>query len=268
MIDRGRHNLLGVRISAVDYEAAVARVADAAKTCRPLAVSALAVHGLMTAVLDRTHRHRLNKFDLLVPDGQPVRWALNGLYRTALGERVYGPQLMLDVCRSAAQEGLPVFLFGGRDEMLRDLGVCLRRRIPGLTIAGARASRFRSLNPTERDELAHEIRASGARIVLVGLGCPRQEVFVYAMREALSMPMLALGAAFNFHAGHLAQAPRLLQRWGLEWAFRLCIEPRRLWRRYLLLNPLYVSLLAMQALGVVSFDPENTDPPQHETCYG
>ena len=106
MIDRGKHNILGVRIDAVDYEAAVNRVVEAARDQRPFTVSALAVHGVMTGVLDRAHRHRLNQFDLLVPDGQPVRWALNALHRTKLAERVYGPNLMLRVCERAAAEGL------------------------------------------------------------------------------------------------------------------------------------------------------------------
>ena len=107
MIDRGRHNILGVRIDAVDYDAAVGRIVAAARARRPLAVSALAVHGLMTGVLDAAHRYRLNRFDLLVPDGQPVRWALNWLHRAHLPDRVYGPELMLRVCRAAAEQGLP-----------------------------------------------------------------------------------------------------------------------------------------------------------------
>src|SRR5437870_29630 len=107
MIDRGKHNVLGIRIDAVDYDAAVERIASAARAGRPMAVSALAVHGLMTGVLDPVHRYRLNRFDLLVPDGQPVRWALNFLHHAHLSERVYGPELMLRVCRRAEKEGLP-----------------------------------------------------------------------------------------------------------------------------------------------------------------
>jgi exopolysaccharide biosynthesis WecB/TagA/CpsF family protein len=268
MIDLGKRNLLGVRVDAIDYEAAVERIIAAAKARRHLSMSALAVHGLMTGVLDRTHRHRLNAFELLAPDGQPVRWALNGLFKTALADRVYGPNLMIDVCRRAAQEGMPIYLFGGDDRVLSDLRAGLRQRVRYLTVAGSRPSKFRPLTTDERTELLKEIRGSGARIVFVGLGCPRQEVFVYEMREALPMPMLAVGAAFRFHAGHIAQAPPALQRCGLEWAFRLATEPRRLWKRYLLLNPLYVSLLAFQALGLGGFDPENTEPPKQELRYG
>ena len=121
MIDRGRRNVLGVEVAAVDLEAAAERVLAAARERRPLAVSALAVHGVMTGVLDAEHRHRLNHLDLVVPDGQPVRWALNLLHRCRLPERVYGPDLMLAVCGRAAAEGLPVFLYGSSGEVLEDL---------------------------------------------------------------------------------------------------------------------------------------------------
>ncbi|HEX5269811.1 MAG TPA: WecB/TagA/CpsF family glycosyltransferase, partial [Gemmataceae bacterium] len=228
MIDRGKRNVLGISIDAVDRDAAAERVIAAARQRRPMAVSALAVHGVLTGVLDPVHRYRLNRFDLLVPDGQPVRWALNWLHGARLAERVYGPALMLEVCRRAADEGLPVFLYGSTGEVLAALRTNLERKFPGLKVAGAEASRFRRLTPAERDEVVTRIRASGAALTFVGLGCPRQEVWAYEFREALSMPVLAVGAAFNFHAGTLAQAPPLLQRFGLEWLFRLLAEPRRL----------------------------------------
>ena len=268
MIDRGKKDVLGVRIDAVDYAAAVERIIDAARERRPLAVSALAVHGVMTGVLDRVHRYRLNQFDLLVPDGQPVRWALNWLHRARLADRVYGPSLMLRVCERAAEEGLPVFLFGGTAELLDSLRANLLRRFPGLKLAGEMPSRFRRLTEAERDETVAAIRASGAAITFVGLGCPRQEVSAYELRQALAMPVLAVGAAFNFHAGQLAQAPGWLQARGLEWFFRLSREPRRLWKRYLLLNPLYLLLLALQFLRLYSPDARRALPPSEEVRYG
>ena len=268
MIDRGRQNLLGVRVSAVDYAAAGERILRAARHGQPLAVSALAVHGVMTGALDPTHRHRLNKIDLLVPDGQPVRWALNWLHGAALGDRVYGPNLMLNLCRQASQEQLPIFLFGGDDALLNALCTKLPQLAPGLTIAGSKASRFRTLSAQEQRELVDEIRQSGARLVFVGIGCPRQEVFVYELRDKLRLPLVAVGAAFAFHAGVMPQASRWMQRWGLEWLFRLATEPTRLWRRYLLFNPMFLVLVALQWIGVYSIDPENTQAPQQETCYG
>ncbi|HVS37367.1 MAG TPA: WecB/TagA/CpsF family glycosyltransferase [Gemmataceae bacterium] len=268
MIDRGKRNVLGVRIDAVDYEAAVGRIVAAARARQPLTVSALAVHGLMTGVLDAAQRYRLNRFDLLTPDGQPVRWALNWLHRTALPDRVYGPELMLRLCQATADEGLPIFLFGGTADLLAALSDGLTRRFPALRIAGMRPSLFRRLTAAERDEVVAAIRSSGAALAFIGLGCPRQEVWAYEFREALSMPLIAVGAAFAFHAGRLSQAPPALQARGLEWLYRLMHEPRRLWRRYLLLNPLYLTLLLMQFTGVGRFDPDRAARPTEDLLYG
>ncbi|MDP6445915.1 MAG: WecB/TagA/CpsF family glycosyltransferase [Pirellulaceae bacterium] len=268
MIDQGKHNVLGVHVDAVDYDGAVEKIASAARDNQPFAVSALAVHGLMTGVLDEEHRFRLNHFDLLTPDGQPVRWALNWLHSARLADRVYGPNLMLKTCERAAAEGLPIFLFGGTEELLDKLVENLLAKFPELQIAGRRASRFRKLSAAERDEVVAEIKASGAKLTFVGLGCPRQEVWAFEHREALSMPILAVGAAFNFHAGQLDQAPKFLQDRGLEWAFRLAKEPLRLWRRYLLLNPMYVGLLTAQALRLRRFDPADCRQPGDEALYG
>lgn len=268
MTDHGKHNVLGVRVSAVDYEAAVERVAAAARDRRPLTVSALAVHGVMTGVLDREHRHRLNAFDLIVPDGQPVRWALRVLHGARLPDRVYGPNLMLRVCERAAAEGLPVFLYGSTGDVLAALRENLGKRFPALRVAGLRPSLFRRMTPAERDDVTAEIRDSGAAITFVALGCPRQEVFAYEMRDRLGMPLLAVGAAFPFHAGKLAQAPKFYQDRGLEWLYRLASEPRRLWKRYLLLNPLYLTLLAGQWLRLRTTDPDRAPAPAGEHLYG
>jgi N-acetylglucosaminyldiphosphoundecaprenol N-acetyl-beta-D-mannosaminyltransferase len=268
MIDRGKFNLLGVGIDAVDYEAAVSRILLAAEQGRPYGVSALAVHGVMTGVMDDAHRYRLNQLEMLVPDGQPVRWGLNWLYRTALADRVYGPELMLRVCGEAAIRGLPIGFFGGQPDLLRALTGRLCNQFPGLSIACAIPSRFRQLTPSEKCGLIEEIRDSGTRLLLVGLGCPRQEVWAYEFKDALRMPVLAVGAAFNFHAGQLAQAPTWMQRRGLEWLFRLLAEPTRLWRRYLLLNPYFLSLLLAQRVGLRRFRMETKRRPQEEVLYG
>src|SRR4051812_5138037 len=268
MIDCGKHNVAGVQGDAVDYEAAGERIGAAAREVRPFAAAAVSVHGGMISVRDKTHRYRLNHLDLVVPDGQPVRWALNSIHGAGLRDRVYGPRLMFEVCRRASAEGLPIYVFGGYREMLDDLRRQLETRLPGIKIAGMRPAKYASVSADERDELVQEIRGSGAKIALIGLGCPRQEVFAYEMREALSMPILAVGAALNFHAGHLPQAPGFMQRCGLEWAYRLSKEPRRLWRRDLLVNPLYLGLFAMQALGLYVIQPANAERPQRELCYG
>ena len=268
MIDRGCHNILGVNINAVDYDAAVAKIVDAANQRTPLGVSALAVHGVMTGVTDDIHRHRLNSLELIVPDGQPVRWALNFLHATQLEDRVYGPDLMLKTCEAAAEAQIPIFLFGGKQELLDALQTKLLTKFPSLKIAGTMASRFRTVSEREKQEIVQTILDSGAAITMVGLGCPRQEVWAYEFKNQLNMPVLAVGAAFNFHAGQLAQAPPNLQKYGLEWAFRLYKEPKRLWQRYLILNPYYVYLLFLQSTGLKKFDPESTIIPQQEILYG
>jgi N-acetylglucosaminyldiphosphoundecaprenol N-acetyl-beta-D-mannosaminyltransferase len=246
VIDQGKRNVLGVLVDVVDYGAAAEKVLDAARERRPLALTALAVHGVMTGVQDKAHGARLNAFDVVTPDGQPVRWALNLLYRADLAERVYGPELTLRVIAGCAAEGLPVYLYGSTTQTLQRLTDKLSEQFPTLTIAGAEPSKFRLAEPGEDVEIAARIRATGARVVLVGLGCPRQEIFAYAMRPLLDVPLLAVGAAFDYHAGQLRKPPPWMQRRGLEWLWRLGLEPRRLWRRYLLLNPAYAARLAAQ----------------------
>lgn len=249
LIDNGKKSVLGVLVDAVDYKAAVAKIVAAAREGRPYGVTALAVHGVMTGVGDGEHLWRLNNLELVAPDGQPVRWAINLLYykyKAGLPDRVYGPRLMLEICAAAEREALPVFLYGSRSSVLELLQKNLKERFPHLIIAGASASYFRQITPEEKGQIVNRIRSSGARLVFVGLGCPRQEVFVYEMRELLGMPVLAVGAAFDFHAGLLREAPLWMQRTGLQWLHRFLQEPRRLWRRYTLLNVAYLGLLFLQ----------------------
>ena len=267
MHNAGKRNVLGILIDVVDYQGAEDAIIRAAVERKTMSVSALAVHGLMTGALDREQKFRLNQFSLLVPDGQPVRWALNWLHRAPLRERVYGPNLMLRVCARAAREGLPVYFYGSTPEILQSLRQSLQLRFPGLVIAGMESSRFRRLSLIEREQLAERVRSSGAAIVFVGLGCPRQEVFVYEFRELVSMPLLAVGAAFPFLAGIVPQAPMWMQKFGLEWLFRLWSEPRRLWRRYLFLNPTYLFLLSLQILGLSEFRTDGQSPVR-ELLYG
>jgi exopolysaccharide biosynthesis WecB/TagA/CpsF family protein len=268
MLDVGKRNLLGVLIDVVDYEAVLERIIAAANSGTPLGVSAVAVHGVMTGVLDRTQRCRLNRLELVVPDGQPVRWALNLLHRAQLRDRVYGPELTLRVCWRAAQERLPIYLYGSTADVLDSLAANLVRRFPGLKIAGYQPSKFRQVSALEKRQVVEQIRASGAKLVLLGLGCPRQEVWAYEYREALSMPVLAVGAAFDYHSGRLRRPPAALQRLGLEWAFRLGLEPRRLWRRYLLLNPYFVLMVLCQLTRPPFFSVSQEQVSYDQLNYG
>ncbi len=268
MINHGAFPVLGVNIHAVDYEYAVAQILAAARARRPYAVSALAVHGVMTGFGDPEHARRLNGLDLVVPDGQPVRWALRLLHGKALPDRVYGPELTLRTARALAAEGLGVYLYGSTPEVLDLFAHNLTQRFPGLRVAGAEASRFRQTTPEEQRAVAQRVRASGASAVFVGLGCPRQEVWAFEYRELIGLPILAVGAAFDFHAGTLAQAPRALQNAGLEWLFRLVQEPRRLWRRYVLLNPRFVWNLLLQAARLRRFPARPPDGSEQPLRYG
>lgn len=260
MIDAGKRSVLGVLVDCLDYDAAVERVLAAARARRPFAGTALAVHGVMEAVADPVLRHRVNHLDLVTPDGQPVRWALNRLYRAALPDRVYGPALMGRLLDRAGAEALPVFFYGSSPEVLDRLVARMRARHPDLRIAGSEASKFREAGPEELDEVGRRISASGAQLVFVGLGCPRQEVFAHEMRERVGIPLLAVGAAFDYHAGTRRHPPAFVQRAGLQWLWRLAIEPRRLWRRYCVLNPLYLLRLSFQATGI-SRPPTAGEPP-------
>ena len=268
MIDLGKKNLLGVAISAVDYESAVDSVIQHAKARVRFATTALAVHGVITGALDRVHKYRLNAFDLVTPDGQAVRWALNLLHRTKLRDRVYGPQMALMVSRAAARETLPVFFYGSTPEVLDRLCTRMQELCPGLVIAGSRPSQFRRLTSEEQMVAVEQIKASGAQIVFVGLGCPRQEVFTYEMSQHLQMPILAVGAAFDYHSGLLTEPPVLVQRLGLQWAYRLVQEPRRLWRRYLFTNSQFVTLFIAQWLHLWRPDMQDVDKPLVNVRFG
>jgi exopolysaccharide biosynthesis WecB/TagA/CpsF family protein len=260
----GKGNILGVEVSAIDYDGILARVLACARERKPLSVSATAVHGVMCGVLDRHHRYRLNLHDIVAPDGQPVRWALNLLHGARLAERTYGPELMLRVCAAAAEHNIPVCFYGSRPDILGRLCANMARRFPALNIAGSMPSLFRRSTGEEQAQIVAAIRRSGAGIVFVGLGCPRQEVWAYENAKALSLPVIAVGAAFDFHAGVIPQAPPALQQRGLEWAFRLWQEPRRLWRRYLYLNPAFLALLAMQLCRLRNFRDHGLPPLKSE----
>ncbi len=242
---RQKGNVLGVLVDVVDYASAVERIVGAAHARRPYATTALAVHGVMTG-RNVSHRSRLNSFDLVTPDGQPVRWALNLLHGADLRDTVCGTTLTVSVLERAASEGLPVYFYGSTSTVLCKLLDNVAASIPGLQIAGAQPSRFEAVTGAALDAIASDIAASGAMLVFVGLGCPRQEVFVYELRKRLSIPTLAVGAAFDYLAGTLQSPPAWIRASGLEWAWRLLLEPRRLWRRYAILNPLYLLLLVLQ----------------------
>ena len=202
-------------------------------------------HGVIEAEDDPSFADVLNGADLNVPDGMSVVRAMRALGLDQR-DRVYGPDLTLAVARLAARRGVPVAFYGSTDAVLDALCQRLPEKAPGLRIAEAISPPFRALAPEEDEAFVQRLRASGARIVFVGLGCPRQERWAAEHAERIGAVCLAVGAAFDFHAGLLKQAPGWVQQSGLEWAFRLAMEPRRLWRRYARIVPRFMAGFAAQ----------------------
>jgi N-acetylglucosaminyldiphosphoundecaprenol N-acetyl-beta-D-mannosaminyltransferase len=243
--------LLGVRFALTDYEGALARIDEIVAGRDESYVCCTSVHGLMASRRDRELAAALNGAALNLPDGMPIVWALNLLGEgRALQDRVYGPTLMEMACERAAAAGHRIYLYGGHDEgALRELKTALRRRSPAIEIAGDWSPPHRDLSSNEEHELARRIEASGADIVWCGISTPRQEKWMLRMRPLLSAPVLiSVGAAFDFLAGRVSQAPSWMQRRGLEWAYRLSREPRRLGPRYLRSNPAFVAAVTRQYL--------------------
>jgi N-acetylglucosaminyldiphosphoundecaprenol N-acetyl-beta-D-mannosaminyltransferase len=212
-------------------------------------VTAAAVNLVMSAREDAAAREALLGATLAVPDGQPLVWALRALgHPTAT--RVYGPDLMLRFCAHAAQRAIPMYLYGGRTPAaLALLERRLSERFPGLRLVGGYSPPFRELTDAEEERVRAAIDASGAAVVWVGTGQPKQEKWMARMRPHLAAPLLVgVGAAFDFHAGLVPQAPPWMQRNGLEWVYRLAREPRRLWRRYARYNPRFLAGFARQYL--------------------
>lgn len=206
------------------------------------------VHGVITARDDRTVHDILNAADIATPDGMPLVWALRS-FGVKNQARVYGPTLMLHLCDCAARNGHRVFLYGGREETLGELQTQLLARYPDLLIVGAWSPPFRPLSREEDQFVERKIADSGAELVFVGISTPKQERWMHEHAEKFpGLVMVGVGAAFDFHAGRVQQAPSWMQRNGLEWLFRLAVEPRRLWHRYLVVTPRFLPLWAMQLL--------------------
>jgi N-acetylglucosaminyldiphosphoundecaprenol N-acetyl-beta-D-mannosaminyltransferase len=239
--------VLGIPLALTSYAHTLEWI-DAAVAARARTyVCVAAVHTVMASQEDPALRAAVLGADFTVPDGQPLVWALRALGHD-VGDRVYGPDLMDRACARASRTGQRFYLYGGRNQgALAQLARVLRLRYPGLQIVGGYAPPFRELTDAEEEAVAADIHRSGADVVWVGLGVPKQEKWMARMRDRLDAPVLVgVGAAFDFHAGLIPQAPDRLQRLGLEWAFRLVQEPRRLWRRYLRYNPRFVAGFARQ----------------------
>jgi N-acetylglucosaminyldiphosphoundecaprenol N-acetyl-beta-D-mannosaminyltransferase len=239
--------VLGIPLAVTDYDRTLDWIDAAVAAGHRGYLCVAATHTVMAAQEDPELRAAVHGADFTVPDGQPLVWALN-LLGHPLGDRVYGPDLMDRACARAALTGRRFYLYGGRNPgALAQLARNLRLRHPGLQIVGGHVPPFRALTEEEERAVAEDVRRSGAEVVWVGIGVPKQEKWMARMRPRLDAPVLiGVGAAFDFHAGLVPQAPARMQKLGLEWLFRLVQEPRRLWRRYLRYNPRFVTGFARQ----------------------
>ena len=248
-------DLFGINYAVTDYSSAVDQIVNwviqieqQPTVHKGYGVTALAVHGLIEGYKNAELQQQINSIDLIVPDGQPVRWAMNWLYKTQLKDRVYGPTLTLHLLKAAAEKNIPVYFYGSHLLTLNKLSKNLQEKFPKLQIAGIQPDRFRESTEEEKELDRQKIIASGAQLVFVGRGCPRQERWVAEHKNFLPAVLLAVCAAFDFHAGTLKQAPSWMQGMGLEWLYRLAQEPNRLWKRYLITNSYFIYLFMVNAL--------------------
>lgn len=237
--------ILSTRVDATSYEDTTQRVRTWAKSGESRYVCVTSVHGVIEARDNPRLRRVWNDSDLNTPDGMPLVWALKA-FGVSEATRVYGPTLTLNVCRAAAKSGLPIGLYGGTPESLDDFSAFLEREFPGTEIACKISPPFRPLTDEEDERYTRRIAESGARILLVGIGCPKQERWMYAHQNRIPAVMIGVGAAFDFHAGRVPQAPRWVRQRGFEWLFRLAMEPRRLWGRYSRIVPRFIWAFSKQ----------------------
>jgi N-acetylglucosaminyldiphosphoundecaprenol N-acetyl-beta-D-mannosaminyltransferase len=246
-------NILGVGFSAFDLDTAVQVILRALERQTKGYVCVSGVHGVSEAQKDPAFRQILNQALLNTPDGVPTVWLGRRQGFHNMG-RVYGPDLMLRICEASSKQGFTHFLYGGAPGVAQDLRRNLEQRFPGLKIVGTFTPPFRPLNPDEQAELIRTVGNLRPDAVWVGLSTPKQEKFMAEIWQKLDTTLLfGVGAAFDFHAGRVRQAPRWMQRNGLEWFFRLCSEPRRLWRRYLKNNPLFIWRAFLQLTGLRTY---------------
>lgn len=241
-------NIIGLKISLTDYSNAIGSVMLWSQNDKSCYICAANVHMLMEAHDSPDFARIVNEADLVTPDGMPLVWMMR-LKGQRNQQRVYGPTLMLNVLAMAARENIPVGFYGGAPHVLDTLVERMKERFNGLNIVYSYSPPFRELSPQEKEEVVGNIDRSGVRILFVGLGCPKQEIWMAEHRGKVRAVMLGVGAAFDFHSGVKSQAPSWMQSLGLEWLFRLLTEPRRLWKRYLYHNSRFIFLAIADLLG-------------------
>jgi N-acetylglucosaminyldiphosphoundecaprenol N-acetyl-beta-D-mannosaminyltransferase len=239
--------IISTFVHHTSYQDACDRIAYWAKNQTSCYIVAANVHVVMMGYWHRGYREILNNAALVTPDGMPLVWAMR-LLGIKNQTRVYGPDLMLAWCDRAVQMGIPIYLYGGKPSTLEKLVVNLQQQFPHLIIAGTHSPPFRPLTIAEAAADIQRIHDSGAKVVFVGLGCPKQEQWMAKQQGKLQAVMIGVGAAFSFHSGEVSQAPRWMMNLGCEWLYRFAQEPKRLWQRYLINNPSFILLLIRQLL--------------------
>ena len=254
-IESYSYRVLGVRVNAVQIPDVCARIQDWIKNrdcCRYIAVTGM--HGIMEAQHDPAFKSILNAADLVVPDGMPLIW-LGRVQGCTLARRVYGPDLMLEVCRQSASTRRTHFLMGGAPGVADRLADALKHKFPGIVISGTCSPPFQPFTESQEEDLIRTINRAAPDIVWVGLSTPKQEQWMHRNRQRLNVAVvLGVGAAFDFHSGTRRQAPRWMRDVGLEWLFRLTHEPKRLWRRYLIYGPQFLFYVALELFHLKKFD--------------
>ena len=244
-MDNTRHfeneEILGIPIGSIDMPTAVERILSWCEWRESRYVCACDVHSLMRAVGDDMHKRALQSADLVTPDGQPIVWTARMRGNRIIG-RVCGPDLLVRVCQAAVSRNVKHYFYGGAEGVAQRVAQELVKEIPGIEIAGVESPPFRPLTATEEDALRKRVKASGARIMWVGLGCPKQEQWMLDhVGRFPGTVLIGIGAAFDFQSKRVKRAPLWMQKTGLEWLHRLLSEPSRLWRRYLVIAPQFVA---------------------------
>lgn len=245
-------SVLGSHIDALSWEDTINTICGWAVNRESRYVALCNVHSIVTALLDKNHRSDLNAADMATPDGMPIAWALRKLGFPAQ-QRINGPDLMWNYCAKAEKTGQKIYFYGSTIAVLSILESKLSAAFPELQIAGMYSPPFRELTAAEDAEVVERLNASGANVIFIGLGCPRQERWMFQQRGKINAVMIGVGAAFNYHAGTTKRAPVWMQNAGLEWLHRLASDPKRLWKRYLITNSIFIFAITAQLLRLKKF---------------
>lgn len=239
-------NVIDAPIDQITWSDAVQRLSLWGEQYESRIVCICNAHSVVTAKQDQEFNQVLKHADMSTPDGAPIAWMIKKISGRPQ-ERINGPDLMLKYCEHAEKIGQSIYLYGGKESTLDILVDVLKSKYPSLKIAGYLSPPFRELSTAEKDKIIQDINDSGAHTVWVGLGCPKQEKWMHEHKGKINAVMIGVGAAFDYHAGTIKRAPKWMQNSGLEWFHRLCSEPKRLWKRYLVTNTLFI-LYAFQQL--------------------